>query len=168
MVEKKTNGTARILTEVSHRKIYTQPWTIFFKLIKGQIIDPKARNELWVYGSQPKWFIEGTSESEINDKYPILIIPNSTINNQENYTLDYSAKQYTPQIVFEVYSDRNDYLDDITDNINQIILDNESFLKDCGIYNIKISNDSINPETRGGLKIFHRILGISFEVVTCQ
>jgi len=168
MVEKTKIGNARIFTQVSHRKLYTTPFTIFFKLIKDNVIDPKDRSTLWVHGSQPKWIIEGTEEADLAESYPIVIIPNIVVPSQENFTMDYSAKQYMPQIAMEIYSDRNDYLDDITENIHQIILDNESFLTSVGINNIKINNDNVNPETRSGLKIFHRLFSFTFEVATCQ
>ena len=169
MVTKTETGTARIFTEVSHRNVYTQPWNIFFKLIKNGITDPKARSVLWVYGSKPKWIIEATEEQELKENYPLVIIPNIEITNQMNYTMDYSAKEYMPQITIEIFSDRNDYLDTITENIHQIILDNETFLTSTGIYNIRIDNDNVDPNTtRAGLKIYHRILSFTFEVVTCQ
>ena len=167
MVTKTANGIARIFTPVSHRKLYTQPWTIFFKLIKNSITDPKDRGTLWFYGSHPKWIIEATEEAELKENYPLVIMPNIEVTNQNNLTMDYSAKEYVPQITTEIFSDRNDYLDIITENITQIILDNESFLTSIGIYNIKISSDNVDPNTtRDGLKIYHRILSFTFEVVT--
>jgi len=169
MVTKTTDGNARLFAHISHRNIYTQVWTIFFKIIKDSVVDPKSRSQVWVYGSKPKWILEATEETELKDNYPLVIIPNVEINSQENFTMDYSAKEYVPQIAVEIFSERNDYLDDVTESIHQIILDNETFLTSIGINNIKIANDNVDPNTtRDGLKIFHRILSFNFEVATCQ
>ena len=168
MVEKKAIGSARILTQVNHRYIYTQPWTIFFKLIKDNVTDPKSREKLWVYGSQPKYIIEENDDSGLAENYPVIVLPNVEVSEQTNFTLNYSAKEYLPMITIEIFSDRNDYLDTISNDIHQIILDNETFFSSIGIYNVRITNDNVSPLTRNGLKIFHRIVGITFEVATCQ
>ena len=168
MVEKTVDGTARIYTQITHRNLYTKPWTTFFKIIKESITDPKERGVTWVYGSQPKWIINSTDSTELKENYPIVIIPNIEVANQENYTLDYSAKQYVSQNTIEIYSERNDYLDDVTESIMQIVLDNETFFTSIGLHNLKITTDNVEPAiTRDGLKIFHRLINFDYEVVTC-
>jgi len=128
--------------------------------------DPFSRSETWVYGSMPKTIIEyEDGETEIQPKYPIIIINNVEVTNQNNLTMDYDTKEYIPQINIEIYSDRSDYLDSISDEIIEIIKDNNSSFTSIGIYNVNINGDSIDFNvSRSGLKIFSRNLSLIYEV----
>jgi len=156
-------------TQINNSNIYTQVWNTFYNLIKNNIDDPKERSETWIYGSMPKTVIEyenNDGDTEIQPSYPMIIINNVELSNQENHTLDYDTKEYIPQINIDIYSDRSDYLDSITDNIVELISDNNSSFTDIGIYNIKIINDNVNYDlSRSGLKIFNRTLSFVYEVI---
>ncbi len=161
--------TEPFTTQINNTNIYTKAWETFFNLIKNNVDDPKERSITWIFGSIPKNLIEyenGDSTIEINKAYPIIIINNIEVGNQINHSINYTAKEYNPMISINIFSDRSDYLDSISNEVIETILESDSSFSNIGLFNINIISDNVDFNlSRSGLKIFNRELTISFEVI---
>ncbi len=151
---------------------YRFVWNKIFKEIKDNLIDPKNRGEVFVFGQHPEWFIGesngseySSNEEEIKNKYPLVVVNNITISDFENKTLDYDTSEFSSNVVIEIYSDRNDYLDKLSDDVLYILYNNVQTNTLVGLHNMQILNDAVNQFNRSGVKVHSRVFTIRFDRV---
>lgn len=151
----------------SERNIYQFAWNKVFTEIKSSLTDPKVRNEVFVFGQNPSWNITDSEfgGEEIKLKYPIVCIENPTISDFENSTLDYQSGEYSVNLVIDIFSDRSDYLDRLSDDVLYILLNNVQTNTSAGLHNMQILNDSYQQLNRSGVSIHNRTFTIRFDVV---
>jgi len=151
----------------TNKNLYSYTWNKIFKEIKNNLVDPKQRGELFVFGQYPEWHISDRNDSdeELKKRYPLIIITNPVLTDFENQTLDYLTSENSINVNIEIYSDRNDYLDLLTDNILYILLNSVQTSARAGLHNMQILNDSYSMYQRSGLKIHSRVFNIRFDVV---
>lgn len=162
----KTGKSEVVKSFDSLRNNYRYSWNYLFKKIKDGLTDPKNRNETFIFGSYPEWHIndESYSTGEIKDKYPLVIINNPMISDFENHTMDYKTSDNSIDIAVEIFSDRNDYLDTLSDNILYILLNDIQSATNVGLHNMTILNDSYTPYFRNGVKIHSRSYTIRYDI----
>lgn len=165
---KNTTARAEIIKTIDSRtNLYRFAWNQVFKQIKTNILDPKLRGTNFVFGQYPEWLIGEESDSStetIKKMYPTIIVQNPTITDFDNYTMDYETSQFSVNLNIEIFSERNDYLDRLSDDILFVLYNNVQTNADAGLHNMKIINDTYNHYERSGVCIHNRIFTIRFDV----
>lgn len=151
---------------------YRFTWNKIFREIKDSVTDPKARGQTFVFGQAPDWFVGESNDSsysvdeeETKLRYPIIVVNNVTVSDFENQTLDYETSQLSSNVVIEIYSDRNDYLDKLSDEVLYTLYNNVQTNTSAGLHNMQIMNDAYNFFMRGGVKVHSRTYSIRFDRV---
>ena len=164
------NKTARaelIKSIDSRTNMYRFAWNQVFRQIKVNVLDPKLRNTTFVYGQYPQELIGDESDSNtetIRRMYPLIIVQNPTISDWDNKTLDYETTQFSVNINVEIFSERNDYLDRLSDDVLFVLYNNVQTNASAGMHNMKIVNDSYQQYERGGLNIHNRLFTVRFDI----
>jgi hypothetical protein len=170
MVETETKivkGTSLVEQALTTKtNLYRATWNKIFREIKSNLVDPKSRGENFIFGSYPDWHIgdNEVSDEELKSKYPLVIIENPTMTDNEAITCDYETSIGSINIVFDIFSERNDYLDKLTDEIQFILLNNIQTNAQTGLHNMSIINDSYTHYLRSGLKMHNRTFTVRFDI----
>jgi hypothetical protein len=165
MVEKYSTGKSRVFVKIPITDLVSSTWMLIFKNMQSSLTDPKSRNKTFIYGSAPDKILSDdtdSSEEEIKAEYPIIIVNNTEIPDSSNITDDSYTKELVINIMIDILSDRNDYLDVITDDIINILYANETFYSDCGLYDMVINTNNNEPELKSAIVIKSRSINVKF------
>jgi hypothetical protein len=167
-VTKSVSSRAEIIKTINTRSnLYRFAWNQVFRQIKLNVADPKLRGTTFVFGQYPQELIgdeSGSNSETIKSIYPLVIVQNPTITDFDNYTMDYETSQFSVNLNIEVFSERSDYLDRLSDDILFVLYNNVQTNAEVGLHNMKIVNDSYVPYERNGVNIHNRIFTIRFDV----
>lgn len=165
MVDKESTGKSRVYVKIPITDLNSATWMLIFKNLQSSLTDPKARDKTFIYGTYPDKLItdeSDVSEEEIKSEYPIIIVNNTEIPDSSNLTADDYTKEITINIMIEIFSERNDYLDQLSDDIISILYANESFYSDVGLYDMVINTDNPEPDLKSGVVIKERSINVTF------
>jgi len=126
-----------------------------FKVIKDNVSNPKGSSGKLVWSSYPSNELsDSDSEDEISSEYPIIVIPPIT-EYYEKVSMK-NCRDYIIPFSIEIYSDRSDYLMQLSDDIGYQLEQNEDTLYSAGLKNITQVNSDYDSFMRSAVKIHYK------------
>lgn len=157
MEEKSKNAQAYVDAEVASGE-FTAIWNTIFELLTDNLTNPKGNTGKWIWSAYPENILaEAGTEKEIRAQYPIVVI--SPIEKTfTNVVLDSSVKEYRIYFTIEIYSDRADYLDLISSEVERIFNENKDKLHNKGLHNLSLVRTTYSHYYRAAVPIHMRYL----------
>lgn len=134
--------------------LHSDSWMFLYKMISGNVTNPKNGSQIKVLGAFP-----GT----LNDTtYPLITIEPIT-NDSDTPTFGTSKSNYENTTQIDIFTDSAAHMDTISDNLITTFHENKSLIVQSGLSNFNTIDNGIDHTPIDGDKTIHiKSIGLSF------